>query len=334
MNARDAVQLGRTPVKLSRVGFGSASIAGLFEAVTEHEAHAVVARTIELELGFIDTAPVYGFGVAEERLGRALAGVPRDAYTLATKVGRLLEPGAPVSDELTPGGAPLFVETPPVNPVFGFSRDDVLRSLEESMARLAVDRIDLVHVHDPDHHVAQALDEAYPTLAELRSEGVIGAVGIGTASVDTLVAVAREADVDCVLVPGRYTLLDQSALPELLPLCERRDIAIIIGGVYNSGILADPVSGARFDYRPAPRDLLTRARRLDAICARHGVPLKAAANQFPFGHPMVTSVLSGARSVAELEENVRMFEIPVPASMWDELRSEGLLPVDAPLPVS
>jgi D-threo-aldose 1-dehydrogenase len=332
MRVHERRALGRTSLRVSRLGLGTAPLGGLFEAVGDEEAEAVVSRTLELGIDFIDTAPLYGFGVAEERLGRALADVPRDSFTLATKVGRLLEPDAPVDPALVHDGKPYFEDTPPVNPVFDFSRDAILRSIEESLERLGVERLDVVHIHDPDDHFEQALSEAYPTLDRLRSEGLIGAVGAGMTQSAMLARLAREADFDCFLLAGRYSLLDQEALSELLPLCAERSISLIVGGVYNSGILANPDPRATFDYVPAAPALIERARRMEAVCARHDVPLKAAAIQFPFGHPAVANVLTGTRSVAELEENVRMFETPIPADLWDELRAEGLLAPEVPTP--
>lgn len=333
MRANERMRLGRTSLQVSGLGLGTAPLGGLFEAVAEQEARDVVTRALELGVGFLDTAPLYGFGVAERRLGEALAGVPRDAYVLATKVGRLLEPDAPVDEALVHDGEPYFKDTPALNPVFDFSAAAVERSIEESLQRLGVNRIDVLHLHDPDDHFEQALSEAYPVLDRLRSEGVIGAVGAGMMQAPMLARLAREGDFDCFLLAGRYTLLDQSGLPELLPLCLERGVSIVVGGVYNSGLLAGPGGRATFDYVPAPAEFVERARRLDAVCARHGVPLKAAAIQFPFGHPAVASVLSGSRSVAELEENVRMLETPIPADLWAELRAEGLLAPDVPVPV-
>lgn len=221
---------------------------------------------------------------------------------------------------------------PPLNPVFDFSAEGVLRSVDESLERLRLDRIDVVHVHDPDDHYEAALTQAYPALDRLRGEGAIGAIGAGMNQVEMLVRFAREADFDCFLVAGRYTLLDQTALPQLLPLCRERNIAVIVGGVYNSGILVDPKPGATFDYRPALPSWLERAQKLRAICDRHAVPLMAAAIQFPLAHPAVASLLVGARSKTELEENLDLLALPIPAELWTELRSEGLLPEEAPVP--
>jgi D-threo-aldose 1-dehydrogenase len=232
---------------------------------------------------------------------------------LATKVGRLLRRDAPPE----PGQA--YKGAPPLNPTFDFSYDGVMRSVEESLARLGLDRIDVLHIHDPDNHFDEALAGAYRALDRMRNEGTIGAVGAGMNQSEMLVRFAREADFDCFLLAGRYTLLDRSGASELLPLCADRNIAIIAGGVFNSGILANPGAGATFDYRAAPAALVERAARMKSISDRHGVDLKAAAIQFPLRHPAVATVLTGCRSVKEVEENVRMFETPIPDELWTEL---------------
>jgi D-threo-aldose 1-dehydrogenase len=219
-----------------------------------------------------------------------------------------------------------------MNPVFDFSYDGVMRSFEESLIRLGMERIDVLHIHDPDNHFNQALEGAYRALDSLRDDGLISAVGAGMNQVEMLTRFAREADFDCFLLAGRYTLLDQTGGDELLPLCLERGIAIIAGGVYNSGILADPTPGTHYNYQPASAELLDRAQRIAGVCSRHGVPLKAAAIQFPLGHPAVNSVLIGCRSAAEVEENVRMFETPIPSQLWEELKAEHLLPAEAPVP--
>ena len=238
---------------------------------------------------------------------------PRDEFVIATKVGRLLRKDAPPE----PGQA--YKGAPPVNPVFDFSYDGVMRSAEESLVRLGLDRIDVLHIHDPDDHYEEALSGAYRALDRMRSEGTIKAVGAGMNQAEMLARFAREADFDCFLLAGRYTLLDRIGLKELLPLCVEKGIAIIAGGVFNSGILADPRPGATYNYQAAPPALLERALELEAVCNRRGVDLKAAAIQFPLRHPAVASVLTGCRSVAEVEENVRMFEAPIPDTLWDEL---------------
>lgn len=322
----ERVQLGRTRVSVSRLGLGTAPLGGMFEAVADADAFAVLEHAWNAGLRFFDTAPLYGMGLAEQRLGVALQGRPRDAFTLATKVGRVLRAGnSPESDQFWRG-------VPALHPVFDFTYDGVMRSVEESLQRLGLERVDLLHLHDPDDHFEEALNGAYPALDRLRSEGLVGALGAGMNQAEMLVRFAKEADFDCFLLAGRYTLLDQIGLRELLPLCLDRGIAIIAGGVYNSGILADPRPGAAYNYMPAPPELLDRARRLRSTCERHGVPLKAAALQFPLGHPAVAAVLSGSRSTAELEENLSMFRLEIPSGLWAELRADGLLPIEAPTP--
>jgi D-threo-aldose 1-dehydrogenase len=238
---------------------------------------------------------------------------PRDEFVLATKVGRLLRADAP------PDPSQSYKGVPPVNPIFDFSYDGVMRSVEESLDRLGLDRIDILHIHDPDEHFSEAVAGAYRALDRLRSEGSIKAVGAGMNQAEMLVRFAREANFDCFLLAGRYTLLDRRGAVELLPLCVKRGIAIIAGGVFNSGILADPTPGTTFDYRPAPAELVQRAAYLKSVCAGQGVELKAAAIQFPLRHPAVASVLTGCRSVAEVEENVRMFHAPIPHALWQQL---------------
>jgi len=328
----EATPLGRTALRVTRVGLGTAPLGGLYAPVSDEVAHATFGRAWELGLRFFDTAPLYGHGLSERRVGAALAGRPRHELVLATKVGRLLRAGAPPDDSRLSGGLDRWPDAPPVNPVFDFSYDGVLRSVAESLGRLGLDRVDVLHIHDPDEHYEEALAGAYRALDRLRAEGTIGAVGAGMNRAEMLVRFAREAEFDCFLVAGRYTLLDQSALAELLPLCLERGVAVILGGVYNSGILAEPRPGATYDYSVAPPQLLERARRIAGVCERHDVPLKAAALQFPLAHPAVTSLLLGARSVAELEENLTLLRIELPAELWTELRRERLLPAEAPTP--
>ncbi len=339
MDAIGTVELGTTGLRLPRVGIGSAPLGGLYYAVDEDEAVRTLWRAVELGASYVDTAPLYGHGRSERIVGQALSPLPRDGYLLSTKIGRVLEPVSepPASDQ--------FVDLPLLEPVFDYSRDGVLRSLEESLERMGLDRVDILYVHDPDEgrsvfnvfsgpdHYRQVIDEALPTMLELRSQGVIGAVGVGMNGWQMLARFARDGEFDCFLMAGRYTLLDQSALPELLPLCESRDIGVVIGGPYNSGILASDLSpGATYFYDEAPPEVLERARSIGAVCDRYGVPLKAAALQFCLAHPAVVSVIPGARSVREAEENCEMARFPVPADVWAELRHAGLIPADAPTP--
>jgi len=312
---------------VTQLGLGCAPIGNLYDLVDDRDALAVVHAAYESGLRFFDTAPLYGHGLAEQRLGAALASMPRDELTVATKVGRVLVP-----DDGAHGSETIFVGVPPVHPVFDYSGDGVTRSLADSLERLQLDRVDIVHVHDPDDHVEEALAGAFPTLRRWRDEGVVDSIGAGMNQGAMLARFVREAGVDCVLLAGRYTLLDQSGLDELLPLCERERVSVIAAGVFNSGLLADPKPGAPFNYEPAPSAIVERTRQLGAVCARHDVPLTAAAIQFAAAHPAVTTVLTGVRSADELRANIIDFNRPIPVALWDDLRSEGLLPAHAPTP--
>ena len=322
----DTVPLGGSGLRVSRLGLGTAPLGNLFTEVQESDADATIDAALGAGVTFVDTAPHYGLGVAERRLGRRLARGPRDRFVLSTKVGRLVRP-LEAGEMADPEG---FTATPRAKRVWDFSRDGVRRSLDESLARLGLDRIDVALVHDPDNHEREAAEYALPALAELRDQGVVRAIGAGMNQAEMLTRFVRELDLDLVLIAGRYSLLDQGALAELLPACIERGVAVVIGGVFNSGLLADPRPGATFDYAPAPPELVERAGRLQAVCARHGVPLRAAALAFPFGHPAVASVLVGARTAAEVQDAVVMLGRPVPAELWAELVAEDLLPGHVP----
>lgn len=319
------VRLGSSAVEVTRLGFGAAPIGNLFTAVAETEAAATVDAAWQAGLRFFDTAPLYGHGLSERRLGAALRARPRDEAVVATKVGRLLDAHVVKDDDG-------FVDTPPVGWRYDFSYDATLRSLDASLKRTGLDRIDVLHVHDPDDHAEDALRGAFPALRKLRADGVVRAIGAGMNQSALLARFVREADVDCVLLAGRYTLLEQPALADLLPLCVARGVSVIAGGVFNSGLLADPSSRATYDYHPAPPAQVEHAQHLAAVCARHGVDLKAAALRFPLAHPAVACVLTGARSAAEVAENARLFAAPIPLALWDDLRRERLLGDDVPTP--
>ena len=326
MDPTELVPLGRTGLQVTRLGLGTAPLGGLYTEVAEGQAVAAVEAAWAAGLRFYDTAPLYGNGLAEQRLGLALRRRPRTDYVLATKVGRLLRADAPPE----PGQA--FKGAPPVNPRFDFSAMGARQSLAESMERLGLERVDILHIHDPDDHHDEALAGAFRALAELRSRGKIRGIGAGMNQAAMLARFAREADFDCFLLAGRYTLLDQSGLADLLPLCAERGIAVICGGVFNSGILADPLADPRYNYAPAPPQVVERALQLQAVCERHGVPLAAAAIQFPLGHPAVASVVVGARSAAELDQDLRMFRWSIPSALWAELRRQSLIAAEAPVP--
>jgi D-threo-aldose 1-dehydrogenase len=327
VNPAEQVELGRTGLKVTRLGLGTAPLAGLYREVREADALATLEAGWDAGLRFFDTAPLYGYGNGEIRTGKVLRGKPRSEFTLATKVGRLLRADAP------PDPHQDFHGTPPVNPVFDFSYDGVMRSVEESRERLGIERIDILHIHDPDHHYFDALHGAYRALDELRAKGVIGAVGAGMNQAEMLTRFAEEADFDCFLLAGRYTLLEQAALDSFLPLCVRRNIAVIIGGPFNTGILATgAIAGATYNYRPATEAVRERVRSIESVCREHGVALASAALQFPLHHPAVASVIPGARSAGEVAANVATLEAPIPPALWQALKHEGLLRSDAPTP--
>lgn len=301
---------------------GTAALGGLYEHVDEGDARDLVAAALARGMDYFDTAPQYGHGTAELRLGHALADIDRSSYRLATKVGRRLVPGA--------GEDTIFADVPDAHPVFDFSADGVRRSLEDSLRRLDVDHIDVVLIHDPDDHAQQAIDEAYPVLHEWRAAGVVGAIGVGMNQSAVPSRFIRETDIDIVLLAGRYTLLDHSGASDLLPLAVEHHVSIQIGGVFNSGCLATaapPSDGTvvMYDYQPASPAIIDRITALRSICAQHGVTLPQAALAFPLRHPAVVSVLLGARNVDELAENLTNADVAIPDDLWSELSEEGLI---------
>ncbi len=320
--------LGRSGVQVSELAFGAAVIGNLFTEVGEEQAHEAVTAAWERGVRYFDTAPHYGIGLSERRLGAALREHPRAQYTVSTKVGRRLEPTEASGDDLPNG----FAVPATHRRVWDFSADGVRRTLEASLERLGLDRVDVVYLHDPDDHAEQAFREGYPALEKLRSQGLVGAIGAGMNQSAMLTRFVRDTDVDVVLCAGRYTLLDQDALTDLLPAALARGTSVVIGGAFNSGLLADPRPGATYDYARAPADVLDRALRLKALADRHGTTLRAAALAFCAAHPAVASVLVGVRSAAEAHDCADQFAASAPAAFWREARDTGLLPADAPVP--
>jgi len=309
----ETAPLGRSDVTVSRLGLGTAPLAGLFSAVEEDEAAAALEAAWTAGVRYFDTAPHYGAGLAERRLGAFLATRPRAEFTVSTKVGRLLAPGdAAPGDEGFHGGQDLVR-------VRDYSATGVHRSLADSLERSGLDHFDLVLIHDPDDHWDEAVAEAYPALARLRAEGAVRAIGVGMNQTAMLTRFVTETDLDCVLVAGRYSLLDRSAADDLLPLCANRQVAVLVGGVFNSGILANPAPGATYDYAVAPADVRRRALALAERCSAHGVALAAAALQFPLRHPAVTGVVVGARSPREVTDNAEHAATAIPEALWAEL---------------
>jgi D-threo-aldose 1-dehydrogenase len=289
--------LGERGPSVTALGLGCAPIGNLFAGVSDDDARATVDAAWECGIRYFDTAPLYGHGASERRLGRALRARPRRDYVLSTKVGRVLRPAG---SERPPS---VFADVGDVEPHFDYSHDGIMRSIEESLERLGTDRIDVALVHDPDDHEDDALGHAFPTLMRLRDEGVVAAVGCGMNQTAMLERFVARVDVDCVLLAGRYSLLDRSGT-ELLAQCAARGVGVIIGGVFNTGVLVDPDANPTYDYATAPPAVLERARRLQAVCGAFGIPLGAAALQFAMRHPAVTTVLVGARSSAEVSLDV------------------------------
>lgn len=302
---------------LPRLGFGAAAIGQ--PAVPDAQAVDCVTAAWDSGMRYFDTAPMYGTGRSETLVGQALRGRPRGDYLLSTKVGRLVRPGHP---ETARTGADW---------IYDFTSDGVLTSLEESLRRLGVDHLDLVFIHDPDDHWRQALEGAWPTLAGLRDDGVIGAVGVGMIQAPMLARFIRETDVDVVLAAGVYTLLDTQARLELLPEAQRRGVAVIAAQAMHGGLI-DGAPNPEFRYRPVDPQTRAKVARIAGICHEHGVPTAAAAIQFPLGHPAVTCVLTGPASREQLAENLAWSALPVPPAVWARLRSAGLLPPDVPVP--
>jgi D-threo-aldose 1-dehydrogenase len=298
--------LGNTTVEVTTLGLGGAGIAGLYAPVSDAEAAATVRRAYDRGIRYFDTAPHYGAGRGERRFGA----LPGDCV-ISTKVGRLLVPLGP-GEPPEPAG---FPDPPPLRRVWDWSADGIRRSLTGSLERLGADRVDVVYLHDPDDHEEEVYATAYPALAELREQGLVGAIGAGMNQSAMLTRFVERLDLDVVLCAGRYTLLDRSAQEDLLPACERRGTSVVVGGVYNTGLLA---GGTTYDYRPAPPEVLARVARLEEICAGHGVPLRAAALRFPLRHPAVASVIAGCRSAAEVDDNADLFELDIPDALWAE----------------
>jgi D-threo-aldose 1-dehydrogenase len=317
-------------VELGGLSLGCAQLGNLYREVSGDEARATVDRAWADGVRYFDTAPHYGLGLSERRLGAALIERPRAEYVVSTKVGRALDPVENVTGLDDDG----FVVPATHRRRWDFSRDGIRRSLSESLERLGLDRVDVLYLHDPDDHWDEVLATGYPALAELRAEGVVCAIGAGMNQSAMLAALVRHSDVDLLMLAGRYTLLEQDSLDDLLPLCETRGVGIVAAGVFNSGLLAHPrpPDGGRYDYRDAPPEIVGRARAIAAACERHGTTLPAAAIAFPLAHPAVRSVCLGARSAQQVERNAALYGESIAPDLWVELKAEGLIREDAPVP--
>ena len=329
---------GGATLEFTALGFGTAPLGNLYRAIGDDDARAILDRAWAGGVRYYDTAPLYGLGHSERRLGALLRGKPRDDYVLSTKAGRLLEACDPA--ERTGHGK--WFEVPSRREVYDYSYDGIMRSLEFSLERLGVDRVDILLVHDidvrnqgskaaSDAQIDQFMASGYHAMVSLRDQGVVTAIGGGVNEWDVCETLTERGDFDLFLLAGRYTLLEQEALESFLPLCESRGIGIVGGGPYNSGVLASgPKPGAFYNYEPAPETILDRVRRIGEICASHGVPLVEAAFQFPLLHPCVVSVIPGGQRVEEVESNLGAARAEIPPALWDELKAQGLMRADAP----
>jgi len=331
--------LGNTGVPVTVLGFGGAPLGDLFERLDEDTAIASVEAAHRAGMTLFDTSPHYGNGLSELRFGAALRRFPRESYVLSTKVGRRMNPRMPGGSV----GGPGFAGGVPHASVVDYSYDGTMSSFEQSLLRLGLDRIDILLLHDvdvwthgpemADQRFREAMEGAYRAVHELRSQGVIKAVGLGLNEADTTVRFVNAGDFDCVLLAGRYSLLHQDALDEFLPLAEQKGIGVILGGVFNSGILATGAKpGAHFNYRPAPPEIMDKVARIERVCDAHGVPIAVAALQFALGAPAVASVILGGVTPEEVQRNVKAMQTPVPAGLWSDLKAEGLLPDAVPVP--
>ena len=313
------VGLKRVDLEITRLSLGTAPLAGLFKSVDISESDQLINTALESGINYFDTAPLYGHGLAEQRLGRILGNVSKP-LVLQTKVGRVLnwvEKADPV---------PWFPDADPhIQPVFDYSAEGIKRSFNESLERMGVDHIDIALMHDAENHVPQAINDAYPVLADFKRQGIIKAIGIGINFCDVAIEIMKNVDLDIALLAGRYTLLDQSAQNKLLPYALERKVDITIGGVFNSGVLADPKPGATFEYLPASDEIIAKAQAIGAFLKNLGIPLTAAALQFPLRHPAVTSVLTGSRNSSELTSNIADFDLDLPADIWTQLEDAGLI---------
>ncbi|MCL8016238.1 aldo/keto reductase [Streptomyces sp. AS02] len=319
-------KIQNTSVALTELGFGASVIGNLYRVTPVDDATAAVDAAWQAGIRYFDTAPHYGLGLSERRLGAALRGRPRDEYVISSKVGRLLVPNEEPRGVDTEG----FVVRDDLRRQWDFSRDGVLRSIEDTLERTGLDRLDIVYLHDPDDHWRQAAEEAMPALAELRDQRVIGAIGAGMNQSAMLARFLRETAADVVMLAGRYTLLDQSALDDVLPAARDLGKSVVAVGVFNSGLLSRdrPTEGMKYDYQDAPPALVARARAIAEICAAHGTSLPAAAIAFPYTHPSIINVTLGMRTPEQVVRNVELHDQRVPDALWDDLRAQGLIRPD------
>ncbi len=335
----DTRPLGRSGLSISCLGLGGAPLGDLYERIPEERALATLETAYAHGIRLFDTAPLYGYGLSEHRFGHVLRRKPRQSYVLSTKVGRYLVPTEPAKIDRGQWTGGLNMQ-----PRYDYSYDGTMRALEQSLQRLGIERIDIALIHDVDvwtHGTEENFEQrfreakagAIRALSELRAAGTVKAIGIGVNEIRPSRRFVTETDIDVVMLAGRYTLLEQEPLDELLPLLQRKGVGILLAGPFNSGILASgPGPRAKYNYRPAPPEILSKVQRIEAVCQRHAVPLAAAAIQFPLGHPVVAAIVPGAVRPEEVKSNIALMATKIPGDLWAELKHEGLLRADAPVP--
>ena len=330
-------KFGRVDLEVTAFGFGTAPIGNIFREIDEPTSDAMIQKAWDSGVRYFDTAPMYGHGLSELRTGQSLRWKNRDDLVLSSKVGRLLKPAKRSEIDFAP-----WTNAAPFTMHFDYSYDGVMRAFEDSLQRLALERMDICFIHDIDKFTRgadqpkvfeQAMDGAWRALESLRDQGAVKAIGVGVNEWEVCHAALQARDFDCFLLAGRYTLLEQDSLNEFLPLCEQRGAAVVVGGGFNSGILATgAIEGAKYNYAPAPDDIMKKVREIETVCSAHNVPLAAAALQFVVAHPAVPCFMAGTRTVQQLEQNLEWFSHPIPSEFWFELKSKGLLREDAPTP--
>ena len=337
MHPSEKRKFGRVDLEVTSFAFGTAPVGNIFREIDEATSDAMFQHAWSAGVRTYDTAPMYGHGLSELRTGQSLRWKPRGDFVLSTKVGRLLKPARRSTIDFAP-----WTNAAPFTMQFDYSYDGTMRSVEDSLQRVALESIDICFIHDIDVFTRgtdqpevflQAMDGCWRALEQLRSEGTLKAIGVGVNEWEVCHEALKQRDFDCFLLAGRYTLLEQDALNEFLPLCERRGAAVVVGGGFNSGILATGARpGAKYNYAPAPQPILDKVARIEAVCRAHAVPLPAAALQFVVAHPAIPSFIAGTRTVEQLDQNLAWFSHPIPPAFWSDLKTEGLLRQDAPVP--